>query len=139
MGKNPDTWFLRGEIQNTLKVEATPNSGLLKDLRKVIGGKTCAEGGGTKLIEMGGQLIGQGLSKPVSFRGTRGCSFDDPNCWVDPEEHCSDSRVIYEVRCLNCQGEKTAKYIGTSGFTSHKRTREHQNDVRHKRQHNSLY
>ena len=91
------------------------------------------------MIEMGGQLIGQGLSKPVSFRGTRGCSFDDPNCWVDPEEHCSDSRVIYEVRCLNCQGEKTAKYIGTSGFTSHKRTREHQSDVRNRRLHNSIY
>ena len=52
-GKYPDTWFLRGEVQNTLKVQSTPNSALLKDLRKVVGGKICAEGGATKLIIVG--------------------------------------------------------------------------------------
>ena len=111
----------------------------MKDLRRVMAGKLGAEGGRTKLIEMGGQLVGQGLSKPVSFRGHNGCSFDDPNCWIEEGEHCSDSRVVYEVKCLNCQGGKVAKYIGTSGFSNHKRVSEHQKDVKNKRQHNSLY
>ena len=126
LGKHPDTWFLKGKVQNTLKVEATPNSGLLNNLRKVLAGKIGAEGGETKLVEMGGCLVGQGLSKPVSFRGHNGCVFGPPECNIEEENHCSDSRVVYEIRCGNCNDAKVAKYIGTSGFTTHKRMVEHQ-------------
>ena len=110
----------------------------MKDLRKVVGGKICAEGGATKLIEMGGQLIGKGLSKPVSFRGHQGCAFDDPECWIDGDHHCGDSRVVYEVRCENCRDGTVAKYVGTSGFSTHKRIKEHSNDVKNRRVTNAL-
>ena len=48
-------------------------------------------------------------------------------------------QVAYEVKCLNSQWGRVAKYIGTSGFSNHKRVREHQQDVRNRRQQNSLY
>ena len=91
------------------------------------------------MVEMGRRLVGQGLSKPVSFRGHNGCVFGPPECNIEGESHCSDGRVVYEIRCGNCDDAKVAKYIGTSGFTSHKRTREHQSDVRNRRLHNSIY
>ena len=65
--------------------------------------------------------------------------FGEPACNIDPESHCSDSRVVYEVRCAYYQGDQVAKYTGTSGFSTHKRMKEHQAEIRGKRQSNSLY
>ena len=111
----------------------------MKDLSRILKNRICAEGGETKLVEMGGRLVGQGLSKPVSFRGHNGCVFGPPECNIEEENHCSDSRVVYEIRCDNCNDARVAKYIGTSGFSTHKRMIEHQKEIRSKRQSNSLY
>ena len=63
----------------------------------------------------------------------------DPKCWNEEESHCSDQRIVYEICCGNCTGDRVSKYIGTSGFSTHKRMKEHQSDVRNKRQSNSLF
>ena len=58
-GKHPSTWFLRGKIQNTLKVQATPNSDLVTHMNKTLGNKICTEGGATKFVELGGKKNNQ--------------------------------------------------------------------------------
>ena len=48
LGKHPNTWFLRGKVQNTLKVPVTPDSELIDNLKRVLEDEIGAEGGTTK-------------------------------------------------------------------------------------------
>ena len=68
LGKYPNTWFLRGPIQNTLKVPGAPESRIVNTIREKFGkDRLGTEGGATKFVELGGKLTTSGLSKPVSF------------------------------------------------------------------------
>ena len=49
--------------------------------------------------------------------------------------------LTYEVRCKTCgddPNEKEALYYGTSGFTLHKRLKEHEADIRTNQQSNAM-
>ena len=87
LGKHNNTWFLSGETQNTLKIQGVPESALIGSLKRRLGDRIGAEGGKTKLVEMGGKPITAGLSKSVHFKGQQGCVFT-PQCNVDPDANC---------------------------------------------------
>ena len=75
LGKYSNTWFLKGIIQNTFKVQATPDSALMGALKKSLSTEIGSEGGGTKFVELGGILINSGLSGSVGFTDAKGCHF----------------------------------------------------------------
>ena len=62
LGKHPNTWFLREKIQKTLKVPVTPDSELIEQLTNALGDEIGAEGGTTKCVELGGDLVTKSLS-----------------------------------------------------------------------------
>ena len=142
IGKHPNTWFLRGSVQNTFKIQGTPNSGLLVNVRNALGNGIQTEGGSTKIVELGGKPITTGLSNTVLFTANRGCVFQPP-CTIDPEMDCRTSRCVYEVECLDCQRDaqmhKRSVYLGTTGHMMHKRQGEHQQEVRQHRHSNAMY
>ena len=140
LGKFPATWFLRGEHQNTLKVQATPDSGLVTAMNKLLGGKICTEGGSTKFIELGGKQITRGLSIPESFTANTGCVFDQ-KCNINVECDCRTSRAIYSQECMKCKDLQLGRsvYLGTTGRKLHLRNLEHLSDLQNKRRSNALY
>ena len=142
VGKHPSTWFLRGTVQNTLKVQGTPNSGLVNSLHAALGNRICTEGGSTKFVELGGKQLTSGLSGLSKFTAEKGCVFT-PKCNVDPEHDCRATRSVYCVECTNCKLDpnvmQSAFYLGTSGHQLHKRQREHMGEVRNRRASNALF
>ena len=56
-----------------MKVQGTPDSGLLDTMREVLGGKIFAEGGVTKFIELGEKLLKSGLSGSEKSTGNWVC------------------------------------------------------------------
>ena len=142
IGKHPATWFLKGNVQNTMKVQGAPESGLLNTMREVFGGKICAEGGATKFIELGGKLLTAGLSGSEKFTANSGCVFG-PSCYIDPEFDCRTTRSVYEVECNTCVEDpgiqQRSLYIGTSGRMLHAHQKEHMGDIRLGRRTNALY
>ena len=77
LGKYPNTWFLKGDVGNTLKVPYTP-SGKLKsliDAKLKEKGLETADGCLTKVIELAGRNISSGLKKSQNFGGDVGCYF----------------------------------------------------------------
>ena len=98
--KFPNTWFMASGAINTLKVVHTPNSTLKQLLQNKLGGvETLADGGPTKVIEMGGNLITSGLNGFENFGGQGSCHMGDA-CFMDKEEDCRTSRSVY---CIECQ------------------------------------
>ena len=74
------------------------------------------------------------------FTGQQGC-FYSKKCLINPEKNCRVSRLTYEVRCKTCgddPNEKEALYYGTSGFTLHKRLKEHEAEIRTNQQSNAM-
>ena len=53
------------------------------------------------------------------------CPFKD-KCLVDSKQSCWESRIVYKISCNLCQ----VGYLGTSGYSSHKRCWEHQKAFR---------
>ena len=139
IGKYPATWFLRGNVQNTLKVQATPNSGLTSALKSALGGQICAEGGETKFIELGGKPVYSGLSGTELFTANSGCVFEK-KCNIDPMHDCRVSRAVYETECTICKNSNIKSvYYGTSGRMLHLRQREHMTDIRLLRRNNAMF
>ena len=127
LGKYPNTWFLSNTIQNTLKVQATPASGLAGKMRNCLRDNLGAEGGGTKIVELGGKSVTSGLSVPVRAKGNQQCGFST-KCNIEKGENCQTARYVYQVECLNCQEEnrpRKALFVGTSCHSCHKRQMEH--------------
>ena len=75
LGKHPETWFLRGTHQNTFKCPITPGGKLAEFLRSKLENELWAEGGTTRCVELGGDLVTRGLSGAVTSTGSQGCSF----------------------------------------------------------------
>lgn len=140
LGKHANAWFLRGQNQNTLKVPVTPDSELLERIKKALGDEILAEGGTTKCVELGGDLITKGLSGSVQPTGPRRCNFEKM-CNIEEGEDCTVSCLIYKVTCTNCSemdNPTDALYIGTSGFSLHKRQLEHLAEIRRQQQSNTM-
>ena len=64
LGKHNNTWFLGKGIVNTLKIQPTPDSKLKRNIHKALNSKIQADRGKTKFVEMRGDLIWKGLSRP---------------------------------------------------------------------------
>ena len=132
LGKHPNTWFLTDTVVNTLKVTATPNEGLKGAINKVLWSKgMLADGGQTKVVEMGGKPVYSGMTDKDNFGGQGSCHLGPPSCNVDTDHDCRATRCVYRVDCGHCEraGIKTV-YIGTTGTTLHKRQRTHMTEVR---------
>ena len=105
LGKHANTWFLDGITVNTLKVMATPNSGLKNAVQKSLNNMgSWADGGKTKVIEMGGNSITRGLNKPQDFSGPGSCHMAGRGqpCNTDPEHDCRSARIVYKSTCQHC-------------------------------------
>lgn len=140
LGKYPNTWFLRGDIQNTFKVQGTPNSRLKTALMKSQKSRIGADGGATNFIELGGKPVSSGLSNTELFTGQQGC-FYPKKCMINPEANCRTQRLVYKVTCTACAEDPEkldAHYYGTSGHTLHKRLSEHMSDLRSNQRSNAM-
>ena len=145
-GKFINTWFLRGNFTSVLNVFPTPGGELATILRENLKGKRAPDGGETLIVEMGGELLTNGLFKAdPGFKAT--CPFDI-KCPVKPGVNCLINRVVYEVVCKLCaqmdesqgvgQEEEGAQnapkalapvYRGHSACSLHKRLLEHISNV----------
>ena len=140
LGKHPNTWFLRGKVQNTLKVPVTPDSELIDNLKRVLEDEIGAEGGTTKCVELGGDLVTKGLSGSVKPTGPRSCVFQE-ECNADEGVGCTVQRLVYQVSCKNCsEGDPPTEsiYVGTSGYSLHRRQRQHMEEIRRNQQSNAM-
>jgi len=140
LGKFANTWFLRNNIINTLKITATPQSTLKYKIHDTLRKRVqFAEGGETKVIEMGGALVTSGMSKSENFGGSGSC-FMGENCNVDRNTDCRVNRSVYLSQCqtcLNSQEPRNSSYVGTTGCLTHKRQRQHMAAMRTKTQTNA--
>lgn len=89
-------WYLKGKVIGTLATPVTPDGGLKE--------KTCnlvnknREKDKTMLIENAEALITAGLKEGIHFR-KEGCVFNDPKCKMDPKSDCSNTGIVYEIKC----------------------------------------
>ena len=142
-GRYNNTWFLKGggEYTSVLVVQPTPNGELAKNIREKIGGIRAPDGGKTKVVELGGDVLTKGLFKGDPFRKS-GCPFDR-TCGIDKKGNCMQQKAIYELRCKICMEIKEeaerngnrgeiiiATYRGQSGCSCHKRCLEHMDAIR---------
>ena len=133
---------MRGEVTNTIKVQYTPGSALRDSINKTLSNlPETADGGKTKVVELGGKQILAGLDKLQMFGGQTGCHMGQEKCNIADDQDCRVSRAVYETDCLNCldQTGKRSYYLGTTGRTIHSRQREHQDSVRQKQTSNAMY
>ena len=92
----PNTWFLQGQVTNTVSCPVTPGATLKRSLNSQINaGKSDQR---TKIIEDGGLPIHIGLKTKDPMR-TSGCIFGDPNCIVKSNQQCDRMGVIYNIQC----------------------------------------
>ena len=108
LGKHPETWSLRGTNQNTFKCPKTPGGKLAEFLRSKLENELGAEGGTTKCVELGGDLVTRGLSGTVTSTGSQGYSFP-VKCNIDPDQNCAIRRNVYEVECTTCIEDQEPK------------------------------
>ena len=101
LGKYPATWFLKGGKVNTLKVIPTPISELKNKISNKLNSLDyLADGGPTRVIELGGNLISRGMGGTENFGGKGSCHMG-ASCFTDPEHDCRSSRAVYSISCEN--------------------------------------
>ena len=141
LGKFPATWFLKNGKVNTLKVIPTPDSKLKNVISKKLDSlDTLADGGPTRVIELGGNLISRGMGGAQNFGGKGSC-FMGATCITDKDHDCRSSRAVYAISCENCKSlnpPKKSLYIGTTGRCVHSRMVEHQKAVQSGQRSNAL-
>ena len=141
LGKFSNTWFLRDNTLNTLKIQATPSNTLSRNVHKALQMKgELADGGKTKVIEMGGQLITSGLSKTENFGGQGSCHLGRP-CNTEEDTDCRISRSVYLSECQVCKTsheQRQSVYVGTTGCCTHRRQRQHMQQIASKSTSNAL-
>ena len=87
-GNSPGTWFLKGEVTNTVTCSATPDSGLKQAISKSLASEKQADRGQTLVLEDGGLPIMIGLKVRDPFR-CQGCMFKDDKCMINLNTDCS--------------------------------------------------
>ena len=139
IGNFPNTWFLKNETTNILKVPCTPNSSLVNSMRQKAGSSRGPDKGITKFVEMGGIPVTLLFPMKEFLTGTKGCQYAQ-KCYITDTQDCRVTRGIYRIICHTCQ-ERDGKrfvYVGTSGFSVHKRMQEHMQCVRSQQISNAL-
>ena len=126
-GNSAATWFLTEEITQTLFLQITPDSQLVKNMKEKLADLRGPDGGKTKVVEQGGSKVLSGLMPADPFRKPE-CRWQEVGCMVDHTKHdCMDTGAIYKISCKLCTlGDKQGgSYIGQSGHTLHARQSEH--------------
>ena len=136
-----NTWFLKGNVCNTVSCPVTPGGVLKRNLTKVvnIGNNDRV----TQVIEDGGKPIHSGLSISDPMR-TDGCIFRDENCIVDTKYKCDTTGVVYRIECNTCNEaipdcNETDRYIGMTRTSLHNRMDSHLRDQRYKKSSSPLH
>ena len=131
VGNYPNTWFLKADTTNILKIPCTPQSKLVNLVREKSGNTRGPDGGLTKFVEMGGLPISLMFPNKDQFGGNLGCQYG-VKCYIAENQDCRIARAVYRVECETCQNLDGSQYIyiGTTGFNIHKRMLEHKSSVR---------
>ena len=156
-GNSPATWFLKGNVTNTLTCTSTKDSKLQLALTETLRSGEQPIGGRTLVLEDGGLPVTLGLKKRDPFR-VNGCTFKDKKCIVSPNTDCSRQGQVYIITCKSCKsnvyegpkpmvhpkwneagGEGRANYIGMTGTSLHARAASHLAAVTSKNKSNALY
>ena len=139
VGNFANTWFLKDDITNVLKVPCTPGSKLVNSIRSKCGQTRGPLGGRSKFVELGGTPLPLMFPNKDMFGGNYGCQFNT-KCYIQEDQDCRISRAVYRIECKSCsdRGDPQYIYLGTTGFTVHKRMTEHIQKVRARSQKNAL-
>ena len=139
LGQFAHTWFLTNGNTQILKIPTTPNSKLTNLVRNRLGGKSGADGGTTKLVELAGPTVVSGLSLPDKFGGNKGCQYQK-KCMILDNSDCRTAKTVYKIECVTCRdtGGRSSVYLGTSGHTIHNRMLQHAADLRSSHNANAL-
>ena len=107
-------------------------------MREKIGSSRGPDGGLTKFVEMGGLPISLTFPMKEYLTGTTGCQFQE-KCLINDDQDCR-IRAVYRVICKTCEDRDGSKfvYLGTTGFSMHKRMMEHSYCARTKKVSNAL-
>ena len=139
LGQFTNTWFLKNDVTQILKVPCTPGSKLVNRIKSQCGETRGPDKGRTKFVEMGGTPITWLFPNKDQFGGNLGCQYRE-KCFISDKHDCRTAKVVYRIECNTCR-ERDGKmfvYIGTSGFNIHKRTLEHLRAIRTKNAKNAL-
>ena len=138
-GSYANTWFLKNDTTSILKVPSTPGSKLVNLLKEKAGGSRGPDKGVTKFVELGGLPISFTFPNKEYLMGKSGCQYS-VKCYISDDQDCRIARGIYRILCVTCQERDGLEYvyIGTSGFSIHKRLLEHASCVRSKSASNAL-
>ena len=113
-----------------MKVSATPQSKLAKEIEQGLREFKWKDLGTTMVVECSGQNVTNRLYKSNPFK-SKGC-LHKVKCPVNNNQDCRQMALTYQVTCKLCKdiGEnevttKRGRYIGCTGRTGHKRGSEH--------------
>ena len=150
-GGGSDNWFITERTSNVLPVPITRGSELKKAIERVVEDKMGPDGGYTKVIEKGGEMISKGLGPMLE---THGCEYENQGgaCLV-VKGSCTRARVCYRITCRICderleleyddrvfkKDDPRLKYLGTTGRTAHNRSIEHQEGYIKRKPKNALW
>ena len=102
-----------------------------------------ADGGKTKVIELAGKPIWDGLKRSVNFGGNNGCQMGANNqCIISFDHDCRINKSVYKIDCTPCKTDPTtenATYIGTTARTTHSRMIEHKRAILGRNASNALH
>ena len=104
-------------------------------LDKKVNSTINADGGKTKIVELAGKPILAGLRKPVNFGGNGGCQMGPNNnnqCIIAYDHNCRINKSVYNIDCTPCKEDPNklqARYVGTTGRTTHSRQLEHKRAI----------
>ena len=100
IGGGADNWFISERTSNVLPVPITKGGNLKRSLERVVEDNKGPDGGYTKIVEKGGDLISKGLG-PMS--DTQGCEYAEQGgaCLVT-KGTCTRSKVCYRIICRIC-------------------------------------
>ena len=136
-GKSINTWFLKGEFTNVLKVQCTPEGRLRDVVQKTMDKCVGPDKGKTKVVEAAGIPVTSGVKKDPFIINE--CNYIE-KCDSDQNTDCSKSNVVYRVTCMLCkENDIKSVYTGTTGCSLHKRLIEHSNAVNNQDSKNAMY
>ena len=133
------TWFRRLGATTTLRVPATKNSELAKEIRLVLGQYPGPKGTMVKVQEQPGRPLLSGLT-PNPFNTGKCPKGNYPLNGRPCDGNCSKENIIYTASCLICKEDqllqgvpekdiKESLYIGETSRTLRVRSQQHANDL----------
>ena len=105
LGQFTNTWFLTGNITNTVQIQATPGSELRNRVQTHLKTELGPDGGSIKAIEMGGKSVLSGLKKSPNSNNI--CPYKN-KCLTSNTSDCMQDRVVYQAICVICEKERNS-------------------------------